>query len=451
MRNNRYSIVIIVRVVLITLNSFVLIWFYTQTNRPATTLLFLLMLIYQSLGLIYYLNRINRDLANFFIFLQENDTTLAFSQKRIERNFKSLRYNLNQINKKLQEARIGKEQQHQYLQIVVEHIGIGLIAFNQRGEIEMMNNAAKELFDIYALNSVDKIVKAYPELSDVFSSEFKNGKALVKIKTSEKVLQLAIKSTSLKISDSKIKLLTFQNIKSELEIQELESWRKLIRILRHEIMNSITPVTTLTIAIKRSFRKGDIRKTLQEIKDENIDDVLTSAEVIEERSKGLISFVEKFRSLTELPKPHFAVFKIKKITDRVHVLFSDELKAKNISLAVEFEQENMVLNADENLIEQVMINLLKNSIEAIHRSSGKILIQVFAQPLGNTCIRVTDNGIGIKQDALESVFVPSYTTKANGMGIGLSLSKQIIQLHKADISVRSKPGIETVFELNFFS
>jgi two-component system, NtrC family, nitrogen regulation sensor histidine kinase NtrY len=451
MSNSRYSIIIMVRVVFITLTSFVLVWFYTQTNRPATTLFFLFMLITQSMSLIYYLNRVNRDLANFLVSLQENDTMLAFSQKKIERNFKGIIYHLNKINRKLQEARIEKEQQHQYLQAVVEHIGIGLIAFNQQGEVEIINHSAMELFGIHSLHNNDKLTSLYTELSDIFSTDFKSHPTLLKLKTQKDELQLVVKSTFLKINDSKIKLVSFQNIKNELEIQELDSWRKLIRILRHEIMNSMTPITTFTTVIKRSFRKGNARKSLPEINDENIEDALISAEVIEERSKGLIDFVEKFRSLTDLLIPQFTVFPIKKIIDHVQVLFSDELKSKKITLVTEITDEKLVLHADEKLIEQVLINLLKNSIEAIHQPKGEIRMNAFTQPDGNICVQVIDNGIGIKDNALESVFVPSYTTKENGMGIGLSISKQIMQLHKATIDVRSIPGSETMFELLFYS
>jgi two-component system, NtrC family, nitrogen regulation sensor histidine kinase NtrY len=447
LRNNRYPIVIVVRITLITLNSFVLIWFYTQTNRPATSLFFLLMLVFQSISLIHYLNRINRDIANFLIFLQENDSTLAFSQRRIEKNFNGLIYNLNLINRKLQAARIEKEQHLQYLQMVVEHIGIGLIAFSQQGEVDMVNRSFKELFHIQSLNHVSKLTKLHPELSGVLSDNHRNHPALVKIKIQQTELDLSIKSTALKINDSEITLVSFQNIKNELDIQELESWRKLIRILRHEIMNSITPITTLTAAIKRGFRKGDTRKNIQEITDEQIDDALVSADVIEERSKGLIGFVEKFRSLTELPQPQFSVFQVDKMMDHVQVLFSDELKSKNISLAIESKDNHLVLNADEKLIEQVIINLLKNSIEAIHAPQGHILMTAFVKPDGKTCIQIIDDGIGIKKEFLESIFVPSYSTKEKGMGIGLSLSKQIMLMHKATINVRSIPGIETVFEL----
>jgi nitrogen fixation/metabolism regulation signal transduction histidine kinase len=215
MKNNRYSMFIIIRVILITLNSFVLIWFYTQTNRPATTLFVLLLLVFQSVSLIYYLNRINRDLANFLVFLQENDTTLAFSQRKIEKNFKGLTYHLQKINRKLQDARIAKEQQYHYVQAVIEHIGTGLISYNEKGEIELLNKSAKDIFGISNISNI-KILKAqFPGLVPVLGEINPTHSHLLKIKNRNQELQLSTKSTVLKFNDRQIRLVSFQNIKNE--------------------------------------------------------------------------------------------------------------------------------------------------------------------------------------------------------------------------------------------
>jgi len=447
MKNNRYSMFVIIRIILITLNSFALTWFYTQTNRPATTLFIFLILVFQSVSLIYYLNRINRDLANFLVFLQENDTTLAFSQKKIEKNFKGLTFHLNKINRKLQEVRIEKEQQYQYLQAVIEHVGIGLISYDENGDIELLNKSAKDIFGISNIGNIKIIETQFPELSAVFREINQMNPKLLKIKNQNHELQLTVKSSVLKFNDRIIKLVSFQNIKSELEGQELDSWRKLIRVLRHEIMNSITPITTLTTAIKRSFSDKSRTKSLAEISAENIDDALLSAEVIEERSKGLINFVENFKSLTDLPKLKYAEFPIGRMFESIKVLFENELKSKKIKLITDIENRGLSINADEKLLEQVLINLVKNSMEAFEKPDGIITLRASIQSDGIVSIMVIDKGKGIKSEDMENIFVPSFTTKETGTGIGLSISKQIIQLHRGTIEATSQPNKETCFEI----
>lgn len=287
----------------------------------------------------------------------------------------------------------------------------------------------------------------HAELLKCFTSSSKDDQGLIKINVENKEIPLSIKTGELRFNENSIKLISFQDIRNELEAQELESWRKLIKILRHEIMNSITPITTLTTAIKRNLNIQGIKKSVTEINEENIADTLLSTEVIEERSKGLISFVERFKKLTELPEPKYCMFNIDKMFESVRILFSDELTAKKISCTIDVQEGDLQINADEQLIEQVLINLVKNSIEAIKQDNGKIILSAFKRPAGNIIIHVSDNGQGIKQEDIENIFVPSYSTKENGTGIGLSISKQIMQLHKGNIAVRSLPFKETIFEL----
>jgi nitrogen fixation/metabolism regulation signal transduction histidine kinase len=446
---NRYHLKIILRVILITLNSIALAWIYTHTNRPATTLFLFIVLIIQTVSLVYFCNRVNRDLSNFLISLQENNTTLTFpSTSRIEKNFQGLTHNLNRINSKIQQAAVEREQKNQYMQIVVDQIAVGLISFNESGAIEFINKSAKQILGVSYLKNVSALLDKHPALLKYFSSMEKSEQGMLKISVENKDVPLSVKTKILKINEVKIKLITFQNIKNELDAQELDSWRKLIRILRHEIMNSITPITTLTTAIKRIFYKEGDLVSLNDLKKENIEDAITSADVIEERSRGLIGFVEKFRSLTDLPQPKITNFKIGKVFENIRILFSKELNAKNVSLKIE-NVADLSLEADEQLIEQVLINLVKNSIEAINHQNGEILLKAFSEENSNICINVIDNGEGIKPEDIDKIFIPSYSKKENGSGIGLSISKQIMQLHNGNIGVKSsKPGF-TMFELNF--
>ncbi|MFO7369789.1 MAG: ATP-binding protein [Bacteroidales bacterium] len=446
MKNNRYLLVVAIRVILISANSFALVWLITQTNRPATSLFVFLLLVLQVVLLIHFHNRINRDLANFLVFLQENDTTLAFSKQRIEKNFRGLTFHLDQINQKLQMARVDRERQFHYLQAVVRQVDTGIIAFDQDGKVEIFNQAARELLGIHALNHINTLVELCPELSGLLVPSGKQTSSPVKIKVNGNERVLAIKSGSIVFDNRVVQLISFQNIRPELEAGELEAWRKLIRIQRHEIVNSITPITTLTTAIKRCFVKGSNRRKIHEITDEHIDDVLMSVDVIDDRSRGLIDFVERFRNLTDTPVLKIEIVLLKKLIDQIGILFSKQFQEHNILLKTEILPESLKLTADEKLIKQVLINLVKNSEEAINHQHGEIIIKAYNIPQSFTVIQVYDNGTGIDGHASESIFVPSYTTKENGSGIGLSLSRQIVQMHHGTISARSAEGY-TVFEI----
>jgi signal transduction histidine kinase len=257
---------------------------------------------------------------------------------------------------------------------------------------------------------------------------------------------LSIKSGALKFNERWIRLISLQNIKSEIEAGELDAWRKLLRIQRHEIINSLTPITTLTTAIRRRFISGTRRKALSELTDEQINDTLNSVEVIEERSKGLVDFIERFKGITDLPGIKAGTVSIKAIFNTVGTLFAKELNEKDIELNTQIIPEGLTAQGDAKLLEQVLINLVKNSIEAIENRSGRIALASYHNS-GNLTIQVTDNGKGIEKSALESIFVPSYTTKENGSGIGLSISRQIVQLHRGTMEVKSIPEKETTFAI----
>jgi two-component system nitrogen regulation sensor histidine kinase NtrY len=449
MKNSRYSFIIATRVILISINCFSLLWIYMYTNRPATTLLLIIILIIQTINMIRYHYRILGDLSSFLVFLNEDDTTLAFSEKEVERNFKGLAGNLDMLNQKLHAARVKQEQQYQYLQAIVKQVDTGIITFDGEGKIDLLNQSAKEILNIHTKQNIRDIKSLYPELSDFLKPGTHNMISPIKIHAGGKEKVLAIKAAALKMDDRVINLVSFQDIRTELEAGELNAWRKLIRIQRHEIINSVTPITTLTTAIKRIFGTGDNRKRIREISDEQIEDALKSVEVIEDRSLGLIDFVERFRSLTDIPVMKKDSFNLGKLYERLFFLFKKNIDDKKAILKINVIPGDLSVFADEKLLGQVMINLIKNAIESIHSPGGEISVNALRTPQNAIVIQVKDNGSGMDAYTLENIFVPAFTTKENGSGIGLSITRQIIQMHQGIIEVRSTPGVGTVFEIIF--
>lgn len=436
------------RVILLAVTSYLLIWFVMETERVISIFFMSAVLILQVISLIHYLNRVNRDLANFLIFLQEDDTTLAYSKQRVERNFGNVIIDLDKIVKKLHQAGVEKVQQQHFLNAIVEQVNVGLIAFTKQGKIDLINQAAKNLFGINRNDKISDLTNKFPELLEVFDQISGTTPMLVKIIKDGQLIHLAAKTTKLRYSDEDIFLISFDDIRSELESQEIDAWRKLIRILRHEIMNSITPILTLTTAIRRGFISDGNVKPIEKIKNENISDAIESAKVIEERSKALIAFIEKFKSITSPPVLKAGTFSIDKCFRKIELLYAKEFEQKGISLEIKVTPSSLMLTADKELVEQILINLIKNSIDAITNQQGSISLIAGADSNNQVHINVIDNGCGIAPEYLESIFIPSFTTKEHGMGIGLSLSKQIMSLHHGQISVVSN-NEQTCFELTF--
>lgn len=261
---------------------------------------------------------------------------------------------------------------------------------------------------------------------------------------------LTIQLTEMRIRGNPMKLLTLQNIQTELQQQEIEAWQKLTRVLRHEIMNSITPISSLTSTL-REILDHDMtqRNNHYELKSEGAEDLREGLSTIENRSKGLIKFIDAYREYTSLPQPKLKTVRVKDLIEKVAQLMKPEIRKTTIDFRISCESEFLTIQADEEMIEQVLINLIKNSVEALTEFESGV-IEVIGRYSGNSvAIQVIDNGAGIIKEAMSRVFVPFFTTKKTGSGIGLSLSRQIMQMHNGSLSVESEPGVQTVFTMKF--
>jgi signal transduction histidine kinase len=396
-------------------------------------------------------------LAHFFNSVHNNESVLAFSQNNNNNNnkgkvFDSLDISLNELNSIICKMRRENASQSLFLNNLVEHVAVGLITYTKDGNIKIFNNAAKELLQINRLNKVNDINTYYPELSKCISELQPYNQKLVKISTTHSVLFLSLKLSIFKFEEETINLLSIQNIHSELEQNELDSWQKLIRVLTHEISNSISPIASLANTTKKYFvRKGSetiLKK--DELDDSLLHKTVDSLDTIETTGKGLIDFVGKYKSLTALPQPKFEKFQISEIFDKLQTLLKEDANSNNIALEFNILPRSLELTADFNLLEKILINLIKNAFQALGKNSNaKVVVSAFNNIENRVIIKINDNGIGIPSDIIDDIFIPFYTTKENGSGIGLSLSRQIMRLHNGTITVSSIPNKETVFSLIF--
>ena len=248
-------------------------------------------------------------------------------------------------------------------------------------------------------------------------------------------------------------LVSVKNIQNELEEKEMEAWQKLISVLTHEIMNSIAPISSLSTTISTILTELK-SKTLAGHDDpdslEAFEDVDMALSTISKRTEGLMHFVNTYRHLTKIPQPSYTIFGIHQLFKEIKILLSDETTEMGVNCQISIDPETLELSADERLIQQVLINLLKNAIYATQgRQNAQIWMKAYINKRGRVVIEVIDNGQGILPEVLDKVFIPFFTTKTTGSGIGLSLSKQIMRMHGGNISVTSTPEQETKFTLTF--
>jgi two-component system nitrogen regulation sensor histidine kinase NtrY len=445
-----FYIHVIIRVSFIFFTS---LWLaYEIANPPFVyTILFLgSILLIQTYGLIWYVNRTNRELSRFFTSLRDKDSSFSIVGREKGGSFRELAETLNETAALLKEARIEKESQYLYLRCIVEHVTIGLISFSANGKVSLINNAAKKLLGIKSIVRLDQLNSIMEGFDRILNEMNPGEQTVLRMTINNELLQVLIRVTGFKFHNEQLKLVSLQDFRQELEEQEIKSWQKLIRVMTHEIMNSVTPITTLTLAIKRCLTKDEEIRRSETLDDENIRDAVINASLIEERSKGLTDFVNNYRSISRIEKLELTHVIIAKLLRSTASLFKEELAKSTIRIDQRIVPEDLTFPMDEKLIQQVLINLVKNSIEALcGTGNGNIELHAYREVDGTPVIGVSDNGAGIPREILDDIFVPFFTTKKNGSGIGLSFSRQVMRLHRGTIHVASDPGKGTTFFLKF--
>jgi two-component system, NtrC family, nitrogen regulation sensor histidine kinase NtrY len=443
---NRFFRIVIVQAVLLAISGTFFLWALIQDYLIITKFTIGIIWVLQITYLIYYLTRTNRGLINFLQSVKHLDSARGVIEG--DESFDLLNLTYNEIIDSIQKVKIEKEAEHHYFQNTIEHVGIGLISFNEEGHIELFNKAAREIFRVEFIRNIQELDKSVPGISELLFSLKQKHSKMIKVVSDNEILKLSFRKAVFKIQDNTVNLVSLQNIRTELEEEEIEVWKKLISVLTHEIMNSVTPIKSLTGTVIKMYEKSRVSEVNN--KSENIDDILLALNTIQKRSNGLLSFVETYRILTKIPKPVFCEIELKSFLHEITILMDSELQSSNIVISTEVKPENLKLTADEKLITQVIINLIKNSIESFNSTTnGKIQIKAFLSLPSDIIIQVIDNGTGISADRIDKVFIPFFTTKEKGSGIGLSLSRQIMKLHGGIISVLSRLGEETVFSLRF--
>ncbi len=438
------------RVLLIMVSVVLLVVVLRRSDFIISSFILALLIIIQIASLVRYVERTNRKLSVFFDAVRHSDFTSTFADKGLGKSFDELNTAFNEVIAEFQRARAAKEEHSNYLQTVVQHVNNAIIVYRKDGSVNMLNNAFKRMFRISNIRYVDELEKVDPNLSELLLNIKAGESELLKVFHDNELLQLSIRATEFRMQGDDFVLVSLQNIHTELEAKEMDSWQKLIRVLTHEIMNSITPIVSLSSTVKDLLIDVESVKLKEEIEPDDVESAQSALNTIERRSQGLLNFVQVYRNLTRIPKPSFRHFEVQELFENVEKLLQPKIEEQNIRCVCKVLPPGLKLTADPDLIEQVLINLMINSIHAVKNvENPRIQVLATTESTNHICISVSDNGHGIKPDNLEQIFVPFFTSKKEGSGIGLSLAREIMRLHKGNITVKSSPNVETKFSLHF--
>jgi nitrogen fixation/metabolism regulation signal transduction histidine kinase len=400
-----------------------------------------------TINLIYFLNGVNRKIRYFFDSIRNDDSSLSFSVEEKNITLKEIYKNMNRVNEQIKKLKIENRNQEQYFRILIEHLAIGIITFDKKGFVLNSNSSARNFLQTNVLTHIKQIERIDTRLFQTINSLRPSERRLVPLRTEKGEIQLSLKTASFGTNKDEV---TIQDIKNELDEKEVESWMKLIRILMHEIMNSITPITSLSESLSKIYINEGQPVLPDQITSKTIATTLKGLNVIKDQGKGLMSFVESYRKLTRIPEPEKQLFRIADLFNRLEVLYDSQVKKDKFELSFSVKEPDLEIFADQNLISQVLINLIGNAHDSIENiPEGQILISAGTDHEHHPEICVIDNGPGIPEENLDEIFIPFFTTRQNGSGIGLSVSRQIMKMHGGNLKVRSVPGKETVFCLIF--
>lgn len=420
----------------------ILLGFYLQIpGYPYTISIFVSLLVIESSFLIWYLTRIRRDLLRLILALKNEDPTLRFAREGKDPYFRPIHHGFNEIIRDFRLVRLDREAEQRFFEATINHIQFGIIAFNQEGKVEMVNHSFLQLFHIDRLDHLNALEDIAPGLPQCLMELEHGSEVLNKVQIEGKPYQLIFLASQLKVLEKELHLVSLRDISREIDQNELDAWQKLMRVLRHEILNSVTPIRLLA---------GNISENLStKLSAQEIDEMKTGLEAIHRRAAGLSRFMDAYSNLYRVPDLELEKCNSIELLQRIVSIYREQFSKEEVNISIHCEDEGMIISMDERLIEQVLINLVKNAMEAL-KETEQPGITFSAEKKGDEILlMVSDNGSGISSEQLDHIFIPFYSTREEGSGVGLSFAQHIMRLHGGRIQVRSQPGKGSEFQLIF--
>ncbi|MEE4197287.1 MAG: HAMP domain-containing sensor histidine kinase [Bacteroidales bacterium] len=430
--------------ILLSVTGAISLWSFTHDGLIISRYILLLLWIILIISFFRYIYKTTSVIKDFIITIKDHELIYAPDSKNIfGEEFKEL---LNFLNQKIKTIRIEKEEQYHLFKNAVDQAGSGVIVYDETGTVEIINPSALHLFSQTTLKNIHTLAKFNPEFPKRLLTS-KEKSFIIPVQINHELYKIAIHQNNFILRGKMLKVVSLQNISNELDKEELKSWKKLMHVITHEIMNSVTPMKTLAYSLQEIYSQGAQARKIQELDQTMIDDTFMGLKALNNRVQGLMGFVESYRKLYKIPEPIFRNFHLSEILDEIKQLFKSALAEKNIQLTLQ-GGPGIKLFADKLLLTQVFINILNNATDALSSTSNPEILIHSVQHNNQTIISIRDNGKGISSDSIKDIFVPFYTTKNGGTGIGLYYSRMIIHMHKGQIKVSSQPGKGSTFSIH---
>ena len=408
-----------------------------------------IILLISVISLYFYINQIREDIKRFILAVKTRDHTLNFKNKVTKGSFPELYESFNEIIQIHKDIQLEQDAIFQLIKTILEQVPVGVIVtkkdpVNRRhSEISFFNQAATNLLNVPSYRYWHRFEEHLPIFTGEISKIENGGKRFLEIKLQDKFIQLSIEVIPINLYGADHLIISFQNIKDEIEQKETEAWNRLIGVISHEILNSITPISSLSATVNQMIND----KTA--LTQEDLEDLKPALQTIKRRSEGLLDFVKDYRLIAELPTPNTEQYSVGEILQHIKVLMQPMVTAKHIKFQVLQTASKITLHLDFKLVEQAMINLITNSIYALEETEHPVIKVTYRLVHNKVYIDVIDNGKGIEKIDIEKIFVPFYTTRKNGSGIGLTITRNIMKMHQGNLEVNSEPRVETIFSLVF--
>jgi len=466
----RFSLLITARTVLAMLTLILLTQAIIHDGYHATILLLCIVLIIQFSELVRFISKTNAELVRFFDAVRHADFSQRFELKAMGTGFEDLGSTFSDILQRIQQVRSNQETELRQIKAIIEHVPVPLLSINQNGKITLWNNSVRRLFGSNAVSHIDDMAQFDENFPKKLKSILAGEKTLVNITIDDMEHKLIISATEVITASHRETLLSMQDIQSELAIAQLQAWQDLVSVLTHEIMNSITPVASLaktavdlvedvqekaqalpviSAGVTSAENKNISEQAYEEITEE-LEDILGAVKTVARRSDGLMQFVTSYRRLTRLPSPNKKVMQVATLFSHVETLTKQDWQEKGIELTSNITPQALDIFVDADMIEQILINLLQNAAQALsHTPSAKVDLSAFLNLRGHVVIEVADNGKGIVPENIQQIFVPFFTTKKEGSGVGLALTRQVMLAHNGKVAVRNNEQGGATFSLTF--
>ncbi|MBC7922287.1 MAG: GHKL domain-containing protein [Ferruginibacter sp.] len=449
MAYRRFSVRVTLRLVALLANLVTLAFIFARTELFFSQLILLLFLLFQVYDLVQLVTQTNRDLARFLLALRQSDYSVSFRDPApTDPSFGSLHASFDEIIDAYKKLEARQESQFLFFKLIIEGVNVGIISLSGENKLVVVNKAAENLLKLPGVPSWSQVQSRQPAFAEAVRLAG-GGRRLVEMRDAEETRQLSVGVDTVLLLGEPYRIITFQDIRSEIEQKEIEAWHTLIRVLTHEITNSVTPLVSLTETMRMILEEEGHPKKPSAVTEENIADLHFSLRTIQKRSDGMLHFIRDYRKLTKIPVPRLEAVKIGELLASAGRLMRGEMHRREVKLFTRLTDPELTVQADFQLVEQVLINLITNSLQALEGVPAPVIELSAYTRDDHLIIEVTDNGKGIDRDKLEQIFVPFYSTREEGSGIGLSLSRQIMKLHQGTLRVRSEKGIKTSFQLQF--